>query len=90
MMKVSFLLRKPVIALAIFVLMYFMHSALEHQLYKQCKANIIRVMLYSKSDMCMQLERILTTIECMCSKDVFGIVNMVTSYGGSLLGGMLF
>jgi hypothetical protein len=89
MMKARSLFKRCAIALCIFALTFYVHSALEKQHYARCKSNIIRVMLYGKSDMCVQLERVLTAIECVCSKDVFGMVGALTSVGSQVLGGML-
>lgn len=59
--------------------LYVVHAQLQFQHYKRCNANIIKVMLFHKSDMCIHLGYMLSAIEVVCSKDVVGLVGLATA-----------
>lgn len=59
--------------------LYVVHAQLQFQHYKRCNANIFKVMLFHKSDMCIHLGYMLSAIEVVCSKDVVGLVGLATA-----------
>lgn len=64
---------------AILIAIYLLHGILEYQHYKQCKSNIFRVLMYQKSDMCIQLEKMLSIMESVCSKNVFHMLDFAAT-----------
>ena len=71
--------RRVVCALLIFGILGVVHAQLKYQHYTRCNSNLIQVILFKKSDLCIQLDYILNTIECVCSTDVLGIVGAATA-----------
>lgn len=65
-------------SVGLFVLFAFLcviHGALQYLHYTKCKKSIIHVIMYRDSEMCVQMNRMLSVIESICSKDVLGLLN---------------
>ncbi len=57
-----------------FVLFYIVHAFLRDQYHSRCSRDLFRVILLQRSDMCVQLGRVLTAIETVCSQDVMKLL----------------
>ncbi len=61
----------------VFVVFYFVHAYLRHEYHARCSRVLIRVILLQRSDMCVQLGRVLSAIETVCSQDVIKLISVL-------------
>lgn len=75
---------KPMVAaLVVTVVMFYAHRMLQLQYYRHCKADLIRVVLFNQSAMCVHIANILQVVEVAYHQ----VIKQITSQVIGLLDG---
>lgn len=79
---------KPLLAAAIVtIIMFYAHRLLQLQYFRHCKSDLIRVVLFNQSAMCVQIANVLQVVEVAYHQVIKQITAQVL---GSLNGGGIF
>ena len=86
---------KPMVAaLVVTVVMFYAHRMLQLQYYRHCKADLIRVVLFNQSAMCVHIANILQVVEVayhqvikQITSQVIGLLDGSGGMGGGMGGG---
>ena len=80
---------RPVVTLmATIFMMYWAHRMLQLQYHRHCKADIVRIMLFNQSTMCMHISGLLNVVEYACNHAVHVIASRVIDTLSAMIGGV--
>ena len=83
-MTVTMYVNSFVSTILVIIVLYYSHRMLQLQFYRYCKLDLIRLMFFSQSPMCMHANNILNFVETAGAHVVKHTMNHLISHGLSI------